>query len=184
MLLSACYYATSHSVPLVQPFTLGRKVPVRGVPQNRLTWTSDLGPMEPCGTGTLACDPWHSRPIFQPCPPPHPHFTPFHPTHTPGHPTLTPACKYRLPTSPHPFLVLAVSWTLSKIPLPGIIIPTGLSASKRFLQLASRTGGTSPLPQSDLKIHFHSRLRPPGVMDNSVVDFFMQNHGIADGPSA
>jgi hypothetical protein len=41
MLLSECYYASSHYVPSLQPFTLGRKARCAGCPANLLTATSD-----------------------------------------------------------------------------------------------------------------------------------------------
>ena len=43
MLLSACYYASSHYVPSLQPFTLGRKACRARCPSNLLTATSDSG---------------------------------------------------------------------------------------------------------------------------------------------
>jgi hypothetical protein len=86
MLLSACYYASSHSVPLRKPFTLGRKTGCARCPSNLLTATSDsdygatksvslsASPRKLRGTaGALACDDscgllpmrtklvWHSR---------------------------------------------------------------------------------------------------------------------------
>src|SRR5579871_5170177 len=42
MLLFACYYARFHSVPSLQPFTLGRKACCAPCPSNLLTATSDL----------------------------------------------------------------------------------------------------------------------------------------------
>ena len=46
MLLSECYYACCRFVPSLQPFTLGRKVPVPWCPSNLLTPTSDSNDMD------------------------------------------------------------------------------------------------------------------------------------------
>jgi hypothetical protein len=132
MLLSACYYASSHSVPLRQPFTLGRKTRCARCPSNLLTATSDsdygatksvsssASPrnLRGCGAqGMLyllhllvaqALLPVTLK--FQPTTHPPPHFTPFPPTHTPCHPTVTPGLRWRYPISPHPSLVSVIDF--------------------------------------------------------------------------